>query len=189
MKPSVIFQAIFVSILTISLSAFSAFAQVDQGSIAGRVIDPTGAVVPGATISVINVGTNEKRNATSNGSGEYSFSALKAAMYKIEATAPTFAVNTITDIQLSVGQRLNLEIAVSPEAQSVTVDVVGGSETAINTSSARRSARPSTSVRSKTCRSTADSFRSFICRHRARSTPARAHSATSDFRAEPISRT
>ena len=152
------------------------------------MVDPSGAVVPGATITVINVGTNEKRNATSNASGEYSFSALKAAMYKIEATAPTFAVNTITDIQLAVGQRLNLEIAVSPEAQSVTVDVVGGSETAINTSSATIGATVN-QREVKDLPLNGRQLSSFICRHRARSTPAPAHSATSGFRAEPISKT
>lgn len=122
-------------ILTISFLGV-VHAQTDQGRIAGRVIDPNGAIVPGASVTVTNAGTGEKRTVAANGSGEYLVPALRAAVYKVEASATTFAAKTITDVQLSVGQQLNLDIPLSAQVESVTVDVVGGSETAINTASA-----------------------------------------------------
>lgn len=131
-------NAISKLLLLISLFALTlgVSAQTDQGRIAGRVIDPNGAVVPGATIVVLNAGTNETRAVTADGEGNYIVPALRASTYTIKAAAPTFAEKTVTGIELAVGQQMNLDIGLSAEAQSVTVDVVGGSESAINTSSA-----------------------------------------------------
>jgi hypothetical protein len=114
----------------------AALGQTDQGRITGRVVDPNGAVVPGASVTIVNTGTNEKRTVTANDSGEYLVGPLKAAAYTIEAAAPSFATKTVTDIHLAVGQQLNLDVPLSPEEQTVTVDVVGGTETAINTANA-----------------------------------------------------
>ncbi len=127
------------SILTLILAA-NAFAQAEQGKIVGQVIDANGAIVPGATVTAVNVGTNETRTVTANNDGNYSIAPLKAAMYKIEVSAANFGKKTVTDVELSVGQQLNLDLPLSPEAQTVTVDVVGGSEAAIDTGSASMSA-------------------------------------------------
>ncbi|PYS98174.1 MAG: hypothetical protein DMF63_17300 [Acidobacteria bacterium] len=134
MKSNLI-SAIVIFVLAIA-GSLTAFGQTDSGRIAGRVADANGAVVPGASVTVTNVGTNEKRTTTSTDEGEYSLQSLRAAIYKIEASGQGFGLATITDIQLAVGQQLNLDVTLSPQAQTVTVDVVGGSETAINTSSA-----------------------------------------------------
>ena len=120
----------------IFVSAIGINAQTDQGRISGQVTDQTGAIVPGATITVTNSGTKQARTATANDEGFYVMPALRAAVYTIVANAPTFASKTITDVELSVGQQLNIDVSLSTEVQSVTVDVVGGSETGINTASA-----------------------------------------------------
>jgi hypothetical protein len=112
------------------------FGQSDSGRIAGRVVDPNGSIVSGATVTVINVATNQQRTVTADGEGYYVVSPLTAAVYKITANAKSFALKTITDVRLSVGQQLDLDVPLSAEAQTVSVDVVGGTETAINTSSA-----------------------------------------------------
>ena len=119
---------------------FGVSAQTDQGRIAGRVVDPNKAVVPGATVKLTNVGTGEKRTAIASAEGEYSVPALRAAKYLLEAEAPSFATTTVKDIELAVGQQLNLDIALSPQGQTVTIDVVDASEAGINTSSAAISA-------------------------------------------------
>lgn len=125
------------AIFLLIISTFTAaFGQTDQGRIAGQVTDPNGAVVPGATVTLTNVGTNEVRTVTASDAGQYSVPSLRAAVYKIEASAATFGATTVTDVQLAVGQQLNLNLTLSPQGQTVTVDVISGSETAINTSSA-----------------------------------------------------
>lgn len=123
-------------LISIFLLTVNIFAQADLGKITGQVIDPNGAVVPGATVKAINIGTNETQTATAGDNGNYTISALKAAVYKIEVSAANFGTKTVTNVELSVGQQLNLDLSLSPEAQTVTVDVVGASEAAINTSSA-----------------------------------------------------
>jgi hypothetical protein len=115
-------------------------AQGDQARITGRVVDPNNAVVPGATITVTNAGTNEKRTVTASSQGDYSVPALKAATYTITAEAPNFALKTVTGVELSVGQQFVLDLDLSTETQVVTVDVVGGSEAGLDTGSASISA-------------------------------------------------
>ena len=112
-------------------------AQTDQGRIAGTITDINGAVVAGATVTVKNAGTNETRTATTDSSGYYIVPSLRAAVYTISVTATNFAANVVTDVQLSATQQLDLPIQLAPEGKTVTVDIIGGSEAAIDTSSAR----------------------------------------------------
>src|SRR4029078_6802295 len=119
-------------ILVFSL-VFVASAQTDQGRIAGHIVDPNGAVVPGAAITVTNVGTNETRTVTASDAGYYVVPGLRAALYKVSATAASFAEKTVTGIQVSVGQQLDLDITLSPETQTVTVDVTDATEVGIDT--------------------------------------------------------
>ncbi|MDQ2746819.1 MAG: carboxypeptidase regulatory-like domain-containing protein, partial [Acidobacteriota bacterium] len=121
----------------LAMAANFAVAQSEQGRIAGQVADSSGAVVPGATVTVKNVGTNEVRTATADSQGFYVVPSLKAAVYTVTATGQNFAPTNITDVQLSVGQQLDLPIALSAQGTTVTVDVVASSEAAIDTSSAR----------------------------------------------------
>ncbi len=129
--------SVVICAFLIAITGTSSFAQSEQGRIAGQVADATGAVVPGATVTVKNVGTNEVRTATANEEGFYVVPSLKAAVYTVSATGQNFAPTNITDVQLSVGQQLDLPIVLSAQGQTVTVDVVGSSEAAIDTSSAR----------------------------------------------------
>jgi hypothetical protein len=54
------------------LSAFSAFAQTNRGAITGTITDQSPSGVPGATITITNLGTNEVRKTTSRQTGPYS---------------------------------------------------------------------------------------------------------------------
>lgn len=129
-------RATAISILLFSL-VFIASAQTDHGRIAGHIVDPNGAVVPGATVTVTNIGTNETRTVTASDAGYYVVPGLRAASYKVSATAASFAEKTVTGVQISVGQQLDLDVTLSPETQTVTVDVTDATEVGIDTSSAR----------------------------------------------------
>jgi Carboxypeptidase regulatory-like domain/TonB dependent receptor len=119
-----------ISVLILSIFCFITYtsAQSDQGRISGRVVDPAKAIVPGATVVLTNAGTNEVRTVVANNEGVYSIPALRAANYTLTVSGASFAKKTITGIELAVGQQLELELALSPEEQTVTVDVVGGTE-------------------------------------------------------------
>src|SRR5918993_4803761 len=90
-----------VSLLTVAfiLSA-GVFAQSNTGSITGVVSDPNGAVVPNATVTVTNQGTNEKRTVQADGEGRYEVPSLPTGTYTIETTATGFKTTSVKDLRL-----------------------------------------------------------------------------------------
>ena len=130
-------SSVLMCAVLLAWTAVFTFGQGEQGRIAGQVADTTGAIVPGATVTVNNVGTGETRTATADNQGYYIVPALKAAVYTVTVKGANFAPTTITEVQISVGQQLDLPVVLSAQGQTVTVDVIGSTEAAIDTSSAR----------------------------------------------------
>ena len=79
-------------ILALSLCAAASFVfgQGNTGSILGTITDATGAVVPGAKVSVINTRTNVKVESTSDSVGNYLFNFLSPSSYRVEAEVTGF---------------------------------------------------------------------------------------------------
>jgi hypothetical protein len=126
--------------LTLSAQLFIqavAFAQTDQGRIVGTVRDQADAVVPGASITVKNERTGEERTVNATEQGQYLVTALKPSFYTISVKAQGFSNTDFTNVQLSVGQELTLDIELKPSGTSESITVVGTQEAAIDTSSAR----------------------------------------------------
>src|SRR5689334_5150618 len=72
------------------LIAIPLAAQTFYGSIVGTVKDPSGGVIPGATVSLTNNATAERRTATTGAQGAYQFVNLNPGNYKLEVEAPGF---------------------------------------------------------------------------------------------------
>ncbi len=126
------------------LLAAIAIGQGGTGQISGTVTDPNGAVVPGATVTVTNKGTNLVREATTNSEGTYSIPLLPPGNYTVEVKANGFgnysssAIVTITqttvvDSQLSVGGNINnvvnvdaptLQVETSQNGRTVTGETI-----------------------------------------------------------------
>ena len=79
----------------LALLAGSASAQLSTASINGAVRDPSGAVVPNATVVLRSVDTSVDRTSTSNGSGEYAFLNITPGSYTIEASAAGFGLQRL----------------------------------------------------------------------------------------------
>jgi hypothetical protein len=115
----------------LALSAFfllltnapSAFGQVDEGSIAGQVQDPTGAVVPGAQVTLVNTDQGITLNTTTSSSGEYTFSPVRTGHYSVSATAPGFSKTEQENLTVSLDQHLQVNIQLKTGATSETVQV------------------------------------------------------------------
>lgn len=123
------------------LASSFASAQTDTGRIAGVVRDPNGAVVSGANVTAKNDRTGEERNATTDAEGVYQIPALKASNYTVTVTAPSFAANTFTNVQINVGQEQKLDVSLSAGGVTEDVTVVAGAtEAGIDTGSARMGA-------------------------------------------------
>jgi hypothetical protein len=125
------------TVLLIILVASVAYGQTDQGLIGGKVKDSSGAIIPGATVTIKNERTGEERNSLTNDSGDYVFPALRPSEYTIKATLPGFAPAQSKPMQVVVGQKLSVDFTLHPATVSTTVNVEAAVETAVDTSSAR----------------------------------------------------
>ncbi|HKQ72517.1 MAG TPA: TonB-dependent receptor [Blastocatellia bacterium] len=85
--------------------------QAATATIEGIVADPNGAVVPAAKVSIKNVDTGLTREITTDNSGIYRITALPPGTYQINASGQGFAENKYGPVTLTVGQKLNLDLA------------------------------------------------------------------------------
>ena len=120
---------------TVCLIQLPAYAQQDQGRVAGIVTDSNGALVPGASIVVKNERTGEERTATSTDTGSYIVSGLRPSLYTVTASAQNLTVRA-TNVQLLAGQELNLNLALQATGVEAKVDIVAAADTGIDTGSA-----------------------------------------------------
>jgi len=93
------------------------------GTISGTITDNSGAVVPNASISVINTDTGATRNITSSASGEYSSTFLQPGHYEIIATGAGFGKVDRKNLTLTVGQVLSVDVAIPPASTSTELTV------------------------------------------------------------------
>ncbi|MEO8727640.1 MAG: TonB-dependent receptor, partial [Acidobacteriaceae bacterium] len=101
-----------------------AWAQSTSGTILGTVTDPSGALVPGATITIKSLDKNAvARVVTSDKNGDYQAPTLPVGRYSITATAKSFAPRTIEDIALSVQDRRFIKIELAPQGVNTNLTV------------------------------------------------------------------
>jgi carboxypeptidase family protein len=98
------------SALLAGLFATAAFPQGERATISGTVVDPTQAVVEGASITVRNVDTNVTSRAVSNSAGLFVFPALPPGTYDLTAEKAGFRAFKLSEIPLSVGLTATVEV-------------------------------------------------------------------------------
>src|SRR5579885_2306090 len=120
----------FFSVITFSylcflllLSGRTAFAQVDEGSIAGVVQDPSGAVVPNAKVTLLNTDVGLSLETTTSSSGQYIFSPVRIGHYSVSATSAGFSTTTQQNIEVTVQAHLTVNLQLKPGAATETVEV------------------------------------------------------------------
>src|SRR6185503_86337 len=116
----------FFGIVVVLLSPVLLFGQSERGSIVGVVSDSSGARVPGATVTIVNLGTKTSQTLTTNGEGIYEAPFLIPATYEVSAVASGFAKSVNNNVIVNVGQRVSVDL----ELQT------GGVESAVNITSA-----------------------------------------------------
>ena len=109
-----------------------ALAQVETGQIIGKVIDPNGAVIAGASVTVKSVATGVERSATTDGEGVFTVANLQPGLYEITMQVPGFAPAT-RRAQVTVGAKLSLEMALSIQPQQEAITITGSEGVAVNT--------------------------------------------------------
>ena len=111
-----------ITLAALLLGSF-AIAQDSRGRISGRVVDPSGSVVPNVLIAVTNNDTAVKASSITNEAGTYDLPYLTPGMYTLSATASGFKTYDRKDLQVRVGDRLAIDITldVGQVSESVTV--------------------------------------------------------------------
>jgi hypothetical protein len=109
--------------LFLALVALPLAAQQFYGTITGTVSDPSGAVVPNASVKVTNVDTNVTVASKTNNAGVYVTSYLTIGTYRVEAEASGFKKSIAEKVTVDVGSspQVNLALAVGQSNESVTV--------------------------------------------------------------------
>ena len=102
----------------------TAVAQSVRGAISGSVTDPSGALIPNATVTATNQGTGGKTVTHTTGAGVYHFPDLPIGTYTVTATAAGFATNTSTGVLVQVNSTtaLNISLASGAVTEVITVD-------------------------------------------------------------------
>ena len=101
--------AVVALILLLSPSALAQFG----ASLSGTVQDSSGAIVPGATVVIVNTATRQTHTGTSSSTGTYSFGELPPGTYDITATAPAFKKISLNGFALAAETPRNADIKLS----------------------------------------------------------------------------
>ena len=114
-------HALWLSLVVALLLPLPAAAQTVTGSISGSVVDAQGAVVPGATVTIIDESTTTARAAASDARGDFQVTNLQAGRYTVRVEVPSFRVYERKNVVLSASERVSVG--------TITLEVGGLGET------------------------------------------------------------
>ncbi len=105
------------------ITGLPCLGQVFTATVTGVVTDPTGGVVPNATVTLTNTGTNDKRTTTSAGNGQYTISQLLPGAYELSVAASGFQKYVQKGINLRANDSAQLNVSLQVGSATQTVEV------------------------------------------------------------------
>ena len=107
----------------------SARAQTETGTIYGSVTDPTGAVVPGATVRLIDVDRGTKTDIATGSGGFYTLADVRPGHYQMEVEKSGFKLFRLTEITVNVQHNLeeNFKLAVGSASETIICSISASS--------------------------------------------------------------
>lgn len=121
---SIAFASVALAQTTTSPTNPAAQVTAGTGTLHGQIADPTGALIPGATITITNALGIQVKSATSDASGNYSVTGLPPGSYIVQATVQGFAQFTSQTLPLAAGQSKRVNIAMAIEGAEQSVEVI-----------------------------------------------------------------
>lgn len=112
----------------IFFASSAAFAQAGRGSISGTVTDPSGAVVPGAQVVLLNRATGVTQRTVTSAAGLYTFISLNPGVYQVTASQTGFGSVAQDKVTVSVDQVTQVNITLHVGRATETVTVTAGAE-------------------------------------------------------------
>lgn len=122
--PSQFSISLLFVLLALVISTVPSRAQY-AASLQGTVADPTGAVIPDATVKLTDKETNRTLTAQSNGSGDYTIGGLQPSSYKIEVSRTGFKNKLVDNVRILANQPNSLNVTLevgTTNAETVTVN-------------------------------------------------------------------
>ena len=115
-------KRLVIALIYVVLS-INAFAQTSNATLGGTVSDPTGALIPGVSVTATNAATGIVTTVLTNEAGAYQFASLQTGSYKVSAELAGFQTQIYNNVTLGISQqvRLNFALQVSSVAQAVEV--------------------------------------------------------------------
>jgi len=114
--------------LVVALAPNLAHAQITRGAISGTVRDASGAVVPGATVTVTNLDTNIGRSVVTDAEGFYRMPALEPGRYMVRTELSGFTTVEIPDIQVRTSTEVTVDVDLKVAGVGETLTVTGKAE-------------------------------------------------------------
>jgi hypothetical protein len=111
-------------------------AQSDIARIVGTITDQSGAIIPGAAVTIKDEKTSQERKVSSDATGHYVAPNLPPSLYSVRAESIGLSPAQYTGLPLSVGQERVLNIVLQPSTVATEINVSGGEMTIIDMSSA-----------------------------------------------------
>ncbi len=121
------FTKFFLFVMFVVASITPTLAQEGSATLRGEVLDPSGAVVPGATVAIVNQETGlNRRSVITSESGDYVFASLTPGLYRITVEAIGYKKSVKEDVRLNVGEtqefKFSMEVGASQETVTVTTE-------------------------------------------------------------------
>lgn len=118
-------KVLVIFVLGLFMSVAVGFGQSPTGGVNGTVTDPTGAAIPGVTLSLTNPGTGIVATAATNASGVYAFVNVAPGMYTLKAEKSGFKTASVAAFQVNVNGTVTLNLPLSVGQVAETVEVTG----------------------------------------------------------------
>jgi len=124
-----------VTLVCVLILSTPIFAQVQTADVVGTAADTTGAILPGAKVTITNVATNISQTTTTNATGDYIFTLLQPGTYLVKFEDKGFKTFTASNVTLAAGDRARVDAKMEVGEVSQTVEVSGNVAPALQTDS------------------------------------------------------
>jgi hypothetical protein len=128
-RSSRVAAAVGAMLIFLTLLPATSSAQLTRGAISGTVRDASGAVVPGASVTVTNLDTNAVQSTTTDGLGFYRIAPLEPGRYRVVTQLAGFTTVEQTDIEVRAASDIAVDFALRPAGIGETITVAAESRT------------------------------------------------------------